>query len=206
MPSEDVYVPLIFWKACDVLQKVQVVFFYPSHPFYWKLLLFQGFKHIVFFYLFFEQIPSYSQSDQGYSNCNIGVVRPSTSKSTQRKSGERDSFTVSLPPGSKRKQVSDLEKIKIINEAYTGMKAQQQNGKIRSENLIILAISICKAVPQLYDKPPPSSECSSEDFIYWVCSFTIILPYLHITHYILWLYHSSDLFNNLLFVISGNCT
>ena len=163
-------------------------------------MLFQGFKHIVFFYLFFKRM-----SDQGYSNCNINVVRPSTSKSTQRKSWERDSFTVLLPPGSKRKEISDPEKIAVIDEAYTGMRAQQQSGKIRSENLIILAISICKAVSQLNDKPPPGSECSSEDFIYWVCSFTIILPYLHITHYILWLYHSSDLFNNLLFVISGKC-
>lgn len=169
-------------------------------------MLFQGFKHSVFLYLFFKRMSSSVESDESYS-CNFNILRPSTSKSTQKRLGARDSFTISLLPGSKsHEEISDLAKKIIVGEAYADMRAQQESDKISSEDHIILAISICKAVPQLSDIPPPGSKCTSEDFIYWVCSFTIILPYLHITHYILWLYHSSDLFNNLLFVISGNCS
>lgn len=42
MPSEDVYVPLIFWKACDVLKKVQVVFFILLTPFIGNFCYFRG--------------------------------------------------------------------------------------------------------------------------------------------------------------------
>ena len=169
-------------------------------------MLFQGFKHIVFFYLFFKQMSSSVESDQSDRSCSFDTPMPSTSKSTRERLSAWDSFTFSSPPELKSgKKISDQERNLIIREAYAGMRAQRQSGKIRSEDYIVVARKICEAVPQLRDKPPPGSKCSFGHFVYWVCSFTIISPYLHITHYILWLYHSSDLFNNLLFVISEDC-
>lgn len=107
------------------------------------------------------------ESDESYS-CNFNILKPSTSKSTQKSLGARDSFTISLLPGSKsHKEISDLAKKIIVGEAYADLRAQQETDKISSEDHIILAISICKSVPQLSDIPPPGSKCTSEDFIYW---------------------------------------